>query len=109
MNKDKLDKIIGDIFSEIGEIKHGDCDKGEYLGYNGLLNENGDLIAFKLTDLFYITKYFPLLDMLKNSLDEDSFKYLMNRVGNMLGDLYYTKEPVEYKRPIYNRFAFTYI
>jgi len=109
MNTEKLDKIVDIVFQEIGEIEHGDSDKGKYQGYFGLLNENGEVIAFKLPDIFYITEYFPILHMLEKTLDEDSFKYLMNKVGDRLKDFYDKKEPVEYERPIFDRFAFTYI
>ena len=51
MKKDKLDKLVDEVFDQIGEIKHGDCGKGEYRGYGGLLDKNGNLIGFKTDHL----------------------------------------------------------
>ncbi len=106
MNKDKLDKIVDILFQEVGELRlvgfsgHEDSE-----GYHGLLDNGGKLVAYGSgmgrsgmgrSGDFYITDNFPLLYTLKSSLDEDSFKYIINKVGNRLVKLYISNQEVEY-------------
>jgi len=106
MNKDKLDKIVDILFQEVGELRlvgfsgHEDSE-----GYHGLLDNGGKLVAYGSgmgrsgmgrSGDFYITDNFPLLYTLKSSLDEDSFKYIINKVGNRLVKLYISNREVEY-------------
>jgi len=111
MKKDKLDKIVDILFQEVGELRlvgfsgHEDSE-----GYHGLLDNGGKLVAYGSgmgrsgmgrsgmgrSGDFYITDNFPLLYTLKSSLDEDSFKYIINKVGNRLVKLYISNQEVEY-------------
>lgn len=101
MKKDKLDKIVDILFQEVGELRlvwfsgHEDFE-----GYHGLLDNGGKLVAYGSgmgrSGDFYITDNFPLLYTLKSSLDEDSFKYIINKVGNRLVKLYISNQEVEY-------------
>ena len=101
MKKDKLDKIVDILFQEVGELRlvgfsgHEDSE-----GFHGLLDNGGKLVAYGRgmgrSGDFYITDNFPLLYTLKSSLDEDSFKYIINKVGNRLVKLYISNQEVEY-------------
>lgn len=105
MNTEKLDKLVNDIFSEMGEIKEGNNI------YSGLLDQDGNLICFKLTTSFRVMDYVPHLVMLNHSLDNKSFKYLMDQVGNRLINLYPNGEKVavEYKELKGLSYIFDYI
>ena len=99
MNTNKLDKLVDQIFSEMGEIEQG---------RNGLLNERGELICFKLIESFRVTDNVPHLDMLRYSLDVESFKYVMDQVGSRLMNLYTTKQDVSYDEYYNNDFLYNY-
>lgn len=100
MNKEKLDKIIDIIFQEVGELRDGFSGHEDFEGYYGLLDNDGKLLAYgrgvgKSGD-FFITDNFPLLYMLKTSLDPESFEYIINTVANKLVKLYISNRGVEY-------------
>ena len=93
MNTNKLDKLVDQIFSEMGKIE-----EGEKI-YIGLLDESGELICYGLTQSFIVTHNVPHLNTLENIMDPESFRYVMDQVGNRLINLYPDgkKVPVEYK------------
>ena len=103
MKTEKLDKLIDNIFSEMGELKEG-VDR-----YYGFVNESGELICYKVVRSFIVTKNVPHLDVLRYSLDDASFKYLMDQVGNRLSDLYFNKERVSYETYYSNNYLFNYV
>ena len=100
MNTEKLDKLVDIIFSEMGKIK-----KGKF----GSLDESGELICYRTLTYFTVTKNVPYLDMLRYSLDDASFKYVMDQVGNRLSDLYDVKKPVSYYRSEGGKYLYNYI
>ena len=93
MNTNKLDKLVDQIFSEMGELEEGNN------VYSGLLDQDGNLICYKLTTSFKVMDIVPNLEFLNDVLDSESFKYVMDQVGNRLINLYPDgkKVPVEYK------------
>ncbi len=93
MNRNKLDRLVDQIFSEMGELEEG------HNFYTGLLDQDGNLICYKLTTSFRVMDYVPNLEFLNGVLDPESFKYLMDQVGNRLINLYPDGEKVsvEYK------------
>ena len=93
MNTKKLDKLVDQIFSEMGELEEGNN------VYSGLLDQDGNLICYKLTTSFKVMDIVPNLEFLNDVLDSESFKYVMDQVGNRLINLYPDgkKVPVEYK------------
>ena len=96
MNTDKLDKLVDQIFSEMGEIKEGQKI------YVGLLDEHGELICYGLTQSFILTDNVPHLNTLEKIMDPESFKYIMDQVGNRLYKLYAyypTNKNVSYYQP----------
>ena len=96
MNTEKLDKLVNDIFSEMGKIEEG---KNVFIG---LLDESGELICYGLTQSFIVTHNVPHLNTLENIMDPESFKYIMDQVGNRLYKLYTyypTKKNVSYYQP----------
>ena len=105
MNTNKLDKLVDQIFSKMGELKQG-VDT-----YYGFVNESGELICYKVVRSFIVTKNAPHLDVLRYSLDDVSFKYLMDQVGNRLINLYPNGEKVavEYKELKGLSYIFDYI
>ena len=105
MNTDKLDKLVDQIFSEMGEIKEG----GEM--YQGLSDQDGNIICYKLTTSFKVMYYVPHLEFLNSVLDSESYKYVMDQVGNRLINIYPEKErvPVEYKELKGVTYIFDYI
>ena len=105
MNTKKLDKIIDDIFSEMGRIENG------YNVYYGVVDERGDLVAYGLTKHFIVTDNVPHLNMLKNSLDPESFEYIINTVGNKLYELYSGSDSrtVRYDRYENDEYSYKYI
>jgi len=109
MNKDKLDKIVDMIFREIGEMKEGLGGEGTYRNMSGLINEDGELLCYAMIRKFVITENVPALDILESSLDEESFRYIMNKVGNRLIKFYIRKRTVEYDKRTYPKFRFDYI
>ena len=100
MNTEKLDKLIDNIFSEMGEIE-----RGKY----GFFNQHGEKICFGLTELFVVTENVPHLNTLEKIMDPKSFKYVMDEVGNRLFKIYTynskiysyysTKKGVSYFKP----------
>ena len=105
MNRNKLDKLVDQIFSEMGKIEKGEK------RYVGLLDESGELICYKSPSWFWfvVTDKVPHLNMLRYSLDDKSFKYLMDQVGNRLSDLYDVKKPVSYYRSEGGKYLYNYI
>ena len=105
MNTEKLDKLVNDIFSEMGKIEDG---KNVFIG---LLDKHGELICYGLTEFFIVTHNVPHLKTLENILDSESFKYIMDQVGNRLINLYPDGEkvPVEYKELKGLTYIFDYI
>ena len=49
MNTEKLDKLVDQIFSEMGKIEDG---KNVFIG---LLDKHGELICYGLTEFFIVT------------------------------------------------------
>ena len=82
MNTEKLDKLVNDIFSEMGKIEEGQKI------YVGLLDKHGELICYGLTEFFIVTHNVPHLNTLEDIMDPESFKYIMDQVGNKLYKLY---------------------
>ena len=96
MNINKLDKLVDDIFSEMGKIEEGQKI------YVGLLDKHGELIGYGLTQSFIVTNNVPHLHTLENIMDPESFKYIMDQVGNRLYKLYAyypTNKNVSYYQP----------
>ena len=106
MNTDKLDKLVDQIFSEMGEIKEGQKI------YVGLLDEHGELICYGLTQSFILTDNVPHLNTLEKIMDPESFKYIMDQGGNELYKLYANddrhKKKVTYKTPVDDGYSYRY-
>ena len=98
MNKDKLDKLVDRILSEIGEIKE--------LEWGEVYDQNGRLIATKTYDRFLLNDNVPHLKTLHNIMDQDSFEYVMNRVGNYISNKTTDPQPLKYKRKTPSTFLF---
>lgn len=105
MNRNKLDKLVDQIFSEMGKIE-----EGEKI-YIGLLDESGELICYGLTQSFIVTHNVPHLNTLENIMDPESFKYIMDQVGNKLHKIYSynSTKSVSYDRPDYGGYSYNYI
>ena len=105
MNRNKLDKLVDQIFSEMGELEEGNN------VYYGLLDRDGNLICYRLTTSFRVMDYVPYLEFLNGVLDSESFKYVMDQVGNRLINLYPDRKrvPVEYKELKGLSYIFDYI
>ena len=107
MKKDKLDKLVDQIFSEMGKIEEGQKI------YVGLLDKHGELIGYGLTQSFIVTNNVPHLHTLENIMDPESFKYIMDQVGNKLYKLYANddrhKIKVTYDIPVEVGYSYKYI
>ena len=96
MNTEKLDRLVDKIFSEMGKIEDG---KNVFIG---LLDKHGELICYGLTEFFIVTHNVPHLKTLEYIMDPESFKYIMDQVGNRLYKLYEyypTNKNVSYYQP----------
>ena len=106
MNTEKLDKLVDQIFSEMGKIEEGQKI------YVGLLDKHGELIGYGLTQSFIVTNNVPHLDTLKNIMDPESFRYIMDQVGNKLYKLYVNddrhKKKVTYNTPVDDGYSYRY-
>lgn len=107
MNINKLDKLVDDIFSEMGKIEEGQKI------YVGLLDKHGELISYGLTQSFILTDNVPHLHTLENIMDPESFKYIMDQLGNKLYKLYVNddrhKIKVTYDTPVDAGYSYRYI
>ena len=109
MNRKKLDKIVDVIFEYIGEIEEGPFRHGVRQELVSLINKDGDLLCYVMNRKFVVTENVPLLEMLESSLDEESFRYIMNKVGNRFIEFYNRKQTVEYDKRTYPSFRFDYL
>ena len=98
MNKQKLNKIVDEIIQEMGEIKQ--------LGWGDMYNEDQELIATKTYRDLILTKNVPLIEILYTAMDQESFKYIMNRVGNYVSNKTSDPQPVKYTMQSSNLFFF---
>ena len=103
MNRNKLDRLVDQIFSDMGEIK-----KGQNI-FIGFLDESGELICYRSLSYFTVTENVPHLNTLENIMDPESFRYIMDQVGNRLSDLYDVKKPVSYYQSEGGKYLYNYI
>ena len=105
MNTDKLDKLVDKIFSEMGKIEDG---KNVFIG---LLDKHGELICYGLTEFFIVTHNVPHLNTLENIMDPESFKYIMDQVGNELYKIYSynSNVRVSYDKNYHDEYSYDYI
>lgn len=102
MNKDKLDKLVDTILQEMGEIK-------ESYGSQDMYNQRQELISVKTFSDFILTKNVPLLEMLETAMDQESFNYVINRVGNYVSGKYKYQEHVKFKKEFEDLYFFDFI
>ena len=102
MNKDKLDKLVDTILQEMGEIK-------ESYGSQDMYNQRQELISVKTFSDFILTKNVPLLEMLETAMDQESFNYVINRVGNYVSGKYTYQEHVKFKKEFEDLYFFDFI
>ena len=102
MKKDKLDKLVDTILQEMGEIK-------ESYGSQDMYNQRQELISVKTFSEFILTKNVPLLEMLETAMDQESFNYVINRVGNYVSGKYKYQEPVKFKKEFEDLYFFDFI
>ena len=102
MNKDKLDKLVDTILQEMGEIK-------ESYGSQDMYNQRQELISVKTFSDFILTKNVPLLEMLETAMDQESFNYVINRVGNYVSGKYKYQEHVRFKKEFEDLYFFDFI
>ena len=102
MNKDKLDKLVDTILQEMGEIK-------ESYGSQDMYNQRQELISVKTFSDFILTKNVPLLEMLETAMDQESFNYVINRVGNYVSGKYKSQEHVRFKKEFEDLYFFDFI
>ena len=102
MKKDKLDKLVDTILQEMGEIK-------ESYGSQDMYNQKQELISVKTFSEFILTTNVPLLEMLQTAMDQESFNYVINRVGNYVSGKYKYQEPVKFKKEFEDLYFFDFI
>ena len=102
MKKDKLDKLVDTILQEMGEIK-------ESYGSQDMYNQRQELISVKTFSDFILTKNVPLLEMLQTAMDQESFNYVINRVGNYVSGKYKYQEHVKFKKEFEDLYFFDFI
>lgn len=102
MKKDKLDKLVDTILQEMGEIK-------ESYGSQDMYNQRQELISVKTFSDFILTKNVPLLEMLETAMDQESFNYVINRVGNYVSGKYKYQEHVKFKKEFEDLYFFDFI
>ena len=101
MNKEKLDKLVDTILQEMGEIK-------ESYGQD-MYNQRQELISVKRFSDLILTKNVPLLEMLQTAMDQESFNYVINRVGNYVSGKYKYQEHVKFKKEFEDLYFFDFI
>ena len=102
MNKDKLDKLVDTILQEMGEIK-------ESYGSQDMYNQRQELISVKTFSEFILTTNVPLLEMLETAMDQESFNYVINRVGNYVSGKYKYQEHVKFDKEFEDLYFFKYV
>ena len=80
INKDKLDKIANTIIEEMGDLK--------LVKQTMVQDDRKELMSILIGIDFIVTENVPLINLLHQTVDRDSFTYIMNRVGKHLSSFY---------------------
>lgn len=102
MNKEKLDKLIDTILQEMGELKQSYASQDIY-------NQRQELISVKTFSELMLTKNVPHIEMLQTAIDQESFNYVMDRVGNYISGKYKNQEPVKFDKEFEGLYFFKYV
>ena len=88
INKDKLDKIANTIIEEMGDLK--------LVKQTMVQDDRKELMSILIGIDFVVTENVPLINLLHQTVDRDSFTYIMNRVGKYLSSFYGDDLTVDY-------------
>ena len=80
MKKDKLDKIANTIIEQMGDLK--------LVKQTMVRDDREELMSILIGIDFIVTENVPLINLLHQTVDRDSFTYIMNRVGEYLSSFY---------------------
>ena len=80
MKQDKLDKIANTIIEQMGDLK--------LVKQTMVRDDREELMSILIGIDFIVTENVPLINLLHQTVDRDSFTYIMNRVGEYLSSFY---------------------
>jgi len=91
IQKEKLDKIAKAVIEQIGDLK-----LSKHTISSMIEDDRGELMAILVGTDFVVTQSVPLINLLYQTVDRDSFGYIMDKVGNHLSSFLEDSPRVSY-------------